>query len=79
MAALKPTQVVPGHMQAGTRLDASAIAFTKAYLQSFEKNLALSKDSAALISAMQKAYPQVTQGAVSLDIGAKVNKGEMKW
>ena len=32
-----------------------------------------------LIDAMKKAYPQVTDGALSLDIGAKVNKGEMKW
>ena len=79
MAALKPALVVPGHMQTGTRLDASAIAFTKDYLQTFEKNLATSPNSAALIGAMQQAYPQVTQGAVSLDIGAKVNKGEMKW
>ena len=34
---------------------------------------------AELIDAMKKSYPQVTDGAMSLDIGAKVNKGEMKW
>ena len=79
MAALKPALVVPGHMQAGTTLDASAIAFTKDYLLSFEKNLAANKTSANLITAMQQAYPGVTGGAVSLDIGAKVNTGEMKW
>lgn len=79
MAALKPELVVPSHMSAGTQLDASAITFTKHYLQTFEKNLASSKDSASLISAMQQAYPQVKDGAISLDIGAKVNKGEMKW
>jgi glyoxylase-like metal-dependent hydrolase (beta-lactamase superfamily II) len=37
MAALKPELVIPGHMKAGTALDASAIAFTKNYLQTFEK------------------------------------------
>ena len=37
------------------------------------------KTSAELINAMKQAYPQVTDGAMSLDIGAKVNKGEMKW
>jgi glyoxylase-like metal-dependent hydrolase (beta-lactamase superfamily II) len=78
MAALQPTTVVPGHMAPGTATDASAIAFTKGYLQTFEKQLAASKDSAALISAMNKAYPKAG-GALSLDIGAKVNKGEMKW
>ena len=79
MAALQPTLVVPGHMQAGTQVDASAITFTKDYLQTFEKNLAASKNSAELIQAMKQAYPALTAGAMSLDIGAKVNKGEMKW
>ena len=79
MAALKPALVVPGHMKAGTQVDASSITFTKDYLQTFEKNLAASKNSAELVNAMKKSYPQVTDGAMSLDIGAKVNKGEMKW
>ncbi|MEG1767098.1 MAG: MBL fold metallo-hydrolase [Comamonas sp.] len=79
MAALKPALVVPGHMKAGTKVDASSITFTKDYLQTFEKQLAASKNSAELIDAMKKAYPQLTDGAMSLDIGAKVNKGEMKW
>ncbi|MDC8784786.1 MBL fold metallo-hydrolase [Roseateles koreensis] len=79
MAALKPALVVPGHMKAGTAVDASAITFTKDYLLTFEKNLAASKTSAELINAMNQAYPQLTEGAMSLDLGAKVNKGEMKW
>ncbi|MFZ6798706.1 MBL fold metallo-hydrolase [Undibacterium sp. Di24W] len=79
MAALKPELVVPGHMSAGTNVDASTISFTKTYLQTFEKNLATSKDSAALINAMKQSYPQLTEGGMSLDIGAKVNKAEMKW
>ncbi len=79
MAALKPELVVPGHMTAGTKVDASAITFTKDYLQSFEKHLNISKDGAALIDAMKKSYPLVTDGVGSLELGAKVNKGEMKW
>ncbi len=79
MAALKPELVVPGHMKAGNKVDASTITFTKDYLQTFEKNLAATKNSAELIKAMQQSYPQVTDGAMSLNIGAKVNKGEMKW
>lgn len=79
MSALKPELVVPGHMSGGTKVDASAVTFTKSYLQTFEKNLASSKDSADLINAMKQSYPLVTDGAMSLDIGAKVNKGEMKW
>lgn len=79
MAALKPELVIPGHMTAGTPLNANAIHFTKDYLLSFEKNLAANTTSAALVGAMKQAYPQVTDGAMSLDIGAKVNTGEMKW
>ncbi|WP_159912091.1 MBL fold metallo-hydrolase [Pantoea sp. 18069] len=79
MAALQPALVIPGHMQAGTQVDASTITFTKDYLQTFEKQLAASKNSAELIDAMKKAYPKLSDGAMSLDIGAKVNKGEMKW
>ena len=78
MAALQPTTVVPGHMAPGTATDTSAITFTKGYLQTFEKQLAASKNSAELIETMSKVYPKVG-GALSLDIGAKVNKGEMKW
>jgi hypothetical protein len=44
-----PVVVVPGHMNAGTKLDASAIAYTKTYLQTFEKAAAATKTSAELI------------------------------
>jgi len=79
MAALHPAIVVPGHMQQGTTMDASTIRFTSDYLKTFDKNLAVSADSATLIKSMHQAYPQITDGEISLDIGAKVNKGEMKW
>lgn len=78
MAALQANIVVPGHMKSGTAIDISAISYTKAYLLSFEKNAAATKTSAELIAAMKKAYPDAPPG-MSLDIGAKVNKGEMKW
>jgi glyoxylase-like metal-dependent hydrolase (beta-lactamase superfamily II) len=79
MAALKPELVVSGHMSSGTAMDASAIVFTKDYLRIFEKNLGAHKNSADLIKAMQTSYPNINDGAMSLDIGAKVNTGEMKW
>ena len=78
MAALQPTLVVPGHMPAGTALDVGNLAYTKGYLQAFEKNAAATQTGAELIEAMKKAYPTAALG-VALDIGAKVNKGEMKW
>jgi len=78
MAALQPKIVVPGHMKPGTAIDISAITFTRGYLLSFEKNAAATKTGAELIEAMKKAYPDAPP-SLSLDIGAKVNKGEMKW
>lgn len=76
--ALKPTTVVPGHMAPGTALDASAIRFTRSYLQRFDAEAAKAKTGAELIDAMKKAYPTLPPG-LALDIGAKVHKGEMPW
>ncbi|MBI5717416.1 MAG: MBL fold metallo-hydrolase [Burkholderiales bacterium] len=78
MLALKPALVVPGHMAAGTALEASAITYTRDYLKRFEAELPKAGSGADLITTMQKAYPKAGLG-IALDIGAKVNKGEMKW
>ncbi len=78
MAALQPQRVIPGHSLAGEPQDASQIAFTKAYLQRFESELGKAPNGAALIDAMKAAYPNAGLG-IALEIGAKVNKGEMKW
>lgn len=78
MTALQPAQVVPGHGRAGAPLDASAISATKTYLQTFEAVAAQTPTSAELIHGMKQAYPDFGLG-LALDIGAKVNKGEMKW
>ena len=78
MAALHPKTVVPGHMLQGQKQDAVQIAYTQAYLTRFESELAKAPNAAALIEAMKSAYP--TAGLpIALEIGAKVNKGEMKW
>ncbi|MCX7172836.1 MAG: MBL fold metallo-hydrolase [Proteobacteria bacterium] len=76
--ALKPSLVVPGHMATGTALDVSAVRYTRDYLRRFEDEAAKAKSAAELIENMKKAYPQAGLG-MALDIGAKVNKGEMKW
>lgn len=76
--ALMPATVVPGHMAAGTALDVSAIRYTRDYLQRFDAEAAKAQSGAELIEAMKRAYPQAGLG-IALDIGAKVNKGEMKW
>lgn len=78
MQALKPAVVVPGHMAPGTALDAANIVFTRDYLKRFEAEAAKAKDSAALIDAMKRAYPQAGSD-MALDLGAKVEKHEMQW
>ena len=78
MKALQPTLVVPGHMAPGTAMDASTITYTRDYLARFEAELTKAANSAELIATMQKAYPRAAFG-MALDIGAKVNKGEMPW
>jgi glyoxylase-like metal-dependent hydrolase (beta-lactamase superfamily II) len=78
MAALQPAVVIPGHSAPGAKQDASQIAWSQAYLTRYEQELPKAANSGALIDAMKKAYPQAGLG-IALDIGAKVNKGEMKW
>lgn len=75
---LQPVTVIPGHMAAGTALDASTIRYTRDYLRRFDAEAAKAGTAAELIVAMKKAYPEAGLD-IALDIGAKVNKGEMKW
>ncbi|MFC4822568.1 MBL fold metallo-hydrolase [Dokdonella ginsengisoli] len=78
IAARKPAVVVPGHLVPSAATDATAVRYTRDYLAAFEEELAKAADSAALIAAMTKRYPNAGMG-VALQIGAKVAKGEMKW
>ena len=78
IAARKPAVVVAGHMSVDAALDASAVVYTRDYLLAFDEELPKAVDSAALIAAMNKRYPNAGMG-VALQIGAKVAKGEMKW
>ncbi len=78
IAALKPKTVIPGHFQQDASQSLASVRYSQNYLTVFEKELKSSKDSAALIQSMTKKYPNAGLG-VALDIGAKVNKGEMQW
>ena len=76
--ALHPKIVVPGHFSAGAPQNIESVRFTKNYLKTYEAETTKAKDSAALIEAMKKHYPNL-EGVSSLELGAKVSKGEMKW
>lgn len=77
MQALKPEVVVPGHMQAGTKLTAESISYSQEYIKDFQAAKADSKNSTELIEKMSAKYADPT--SMSLGIGAKVHTGEMKW
>ena len=48
------------------------------YIKAFDVETAKAKDSAALIAAMKKRYPKLADES-SLELSAKVAKGEMQW
>ncbi|MEV8471475.1 MBL fold metallo-hydrolase [Ralstonia sp. UNC404CL21Col] len=78
ITALKPTTVVPGHFTGAMPKGLDAVRFTADYLKTFEVQAAKANNSAELIKAMKAAYPTLA-GEASLELSAKVIKGEMKW
>jgi glyoxylase-like metal-dependent hydrolase (beta-lactamase superfamily II) len=78
MRALQPAIVVAGHAAPGATRDISQVTYSREYLQSFEQALDKAVSSDDLIAAMKQKYPAAQLG-MALEIGAKVNKGEMKW
>ena len=78
IAARKPAVVVPGHVAESAPLGLAAVHYTRDYLLAFEQEAAKAADSAMLIDAMTRRYPNAGLPA-ALQIGAKVVKGEMKW
>ena len=78
MKALEPAMVIPGHMEAGSALDASAIDFTFNYITAFVKAKQHSHNSQELIAKMVTLYPEFTDTS-NLELGAKVHMGEMIW
>ncbi|MGY0236482.1 MBL fold metallo-hydrolase [Longispora urticae] len=78
MAALDPELVVPGHRLPGTPTDASALAYTKGYLEAFDRELARAGSGAELTAALVRLYPDAGM-LIAAQIGAKVATGEMTW
>ncbi|ENO1791118.1 MBL fold metallo-hydrolase [Vibrio alginolyticus] len=78
MLALKPQVVIPGHMKAGTKLNADTIRYSQQYLQDFQQAKKHSNNSVQLIDTMSAKYPEA-QLPIALEIGAKVHTGEMSW
>ena len=75
---LAPHTVVPGHYLGQSKGSLDAVRFTADYIRAFDAETARAANSAELIAAMQKRYPGLGEES-SLELGAKVAKGEMKW
>lgn len=75
---LKPQVVVPGHYLGQPGKSLEAVNFTADYIRAFDEEAAKAGNAAELIAAMKKRYPGLGEES-SLELGAKVAKGEMKW
>ncbi|MEO7992564.1 MAG: MBL fold metallo-hydrolase [Chryseolinea sp.] len=76
--SLQPTIVIPAHAKSESAFDLTAVKHTKSYIQFYEEALKTNKTSETLIAALKAKYPTLTFD-IALQIGAKVNTGEMKW
>ncbi|MDC6109548.1 MBL fold metallo-hydrolase [Serratia rubidaea] len=75
---LQPQLVVPGHYLPGAAQTLESVTFTQNYLKVLEAELPQAKDAKQLVTAMEKHYPTL-KDVSSLELSAKVLKGEMKW
>ena len=78
ITALKPDTVIPGHFKPGSPQNLDAVRFTADYIRAFDEETAKAKNADALIAALKQRYPDLG-GVSSLELSAKVAKGEMKW
>lgn len=75
---LQPVTFIPGHFLPGERKLIDAARFTADYIKTFDAETVKAKDSTALVAAMKAHYPALGDES-SLELSAKVAKGEMKW
>jgi len=76
--SLNPETVIPAHTKKGVSTNLSIVSYNLEYLKTYEEEIPKAKDSSELIANLMKKYPESGLG-IALDIGAKVNKGELKW
>lgn len=75
---LAPRTVIPGHYLGQGSRSLEAVRFTADYIRAFDSETAKAADAATLITAMKQRYPNLADES-SLELSAKVAKGEMKW
>jgi glyoxylase-like metal-dependent hydrolase (beta-lactamase superfamily II) len=76
--SLNPQIVIPAHINEAAALDLASVRYTKEYLLFYEQSLKTNTTSESLIKTLKAKYPNA--GLLpALEIGAKVNTGEMNW
>ena len=78
IAALHPVSVVPAHANADAAFDITSVKYTKDYILFYGDALKQHTTSESLIKALKEKYP-AAKFETALQLGAKVNTGEMKW
>ncbi len=78
LTALDPALIVAGHRQTGYPADASAVAWTRDYLELFEAVIADSADAAAAVQKLLQSRPDAGL-EIAANLGTKVAKGELVW
>ena len=78
ITSLNPEIVIPAHAKEGASFNLTSVKHTKDYILFYEEALKNNKTSDALIATLKAKYPAATF-EIALQIGAKVNTGEMKW
>ncbi|MDM3560379.1 MBL fold metallo-hydrolase [Proteus vulgaris] len=76
--SLSPKTVIPGHYLPEATYSLQAVDFTMNYLIEAEKNLEKTKNSDEFIAVMEKTHQNLADKS-SLELSAKVLKGEMQW
>lgn len=76
--SLHPAIVVPAHGTSASSFDLRSVKFTEDYLTFYQNALKTNRTSADLIKTVKNRYPNLIFDT-ALQIGAKVNTGEMAW
>ena len=78
ITALQPNVIIPAHANNKAAFNLNSVKHTKEYLLFYEEALKTNTTSESLINTIKAKYPALTFD-IALQIGAKVNTGEMKW
>lgn len=76
--ALKPLVVVPGHSDTAKQLSPKAIAFTRKYIQTFEREMPKAASSKELMAVMDKRFPGIGLPIIN-DFNTKTFKDGWMW